>query len=718
MGTTVACGRCGASLLGSDGSCPGCGVGGGGAPTLELPVAPSGPQDPLEAQLVQATLGDYQILGRLGKGGMATVYLAHDLALDRKVALKVMSPDLQLDATMAERFKQEARTAAGLSHPHIIPIYAVRESGRLLYIAMKFVEGRSLHDILRESGPLPVSMVCGILAQVGNALAFAHRRGVVHRDVKPDNILIDADGQVVVTDFGIAKVATSHGLTLAGSTVGTPTYMSPEQCLGQETSSAADQYSLGIVAYELLTGRPPFVAESVVTVIWSHYHERPAPLIDGRADCPASLAAAVMRMLAKSPADRWPGIEDAMAAAGAVPLPSDAPALARLAALARSRSARDAPALRRAPTPASPIPLTQPRPTVAVATLAVSPMSCGLAAGETVQLTATVWDAQGHTVPGVAPQWTSGDPAVATVSPSGLVVGHSAGQAVIEATVAGSGAIAFATVFVVWRGARDSGGSAAPAAPVAALHFPLTAGTLTVGESYPLEVEATSADGAPVSGAKIHWESSDPAVAPVSEEGVVAALSAGATKITAAAGAGRATFSLTVTRVGVARFEIECEAHSLGVGDDLRLGASARDRFGDRLRGRMVCWESDDPAVATVTSLGTVLAVAPGRVEIRATCAGEVARLALEVTPAVVAGLRISAPRSTLAPGHIMRLEVVATNPRGRALAGLPSVWASSDPSVAAVSPEGIVTALRIGTARIAVTVSGKRVTVPITVLR
>ncbi|HSB54437.1 MAG TPA: serine/threonine-protein kinase, partial [Gemmatimonadales bacterium] len=190
-------------------------------------------------RLREATLGEYEILGELGRGGMAAVYLAHEVALDRKVAIKVMSPALVSGEGMIERFKREARTAASLSHPHIIPVYAVRESDHLLYFVMKFIAGRPLDGVLKELGPLPIPMIQMILQQVGGAFGYAHRRGIVHRDIKPANIMIDEEGWAVVTDFGIAKVSQAEGLTMTGMTVGTPTYMSPEQCMAQEVTGAS-----------------------------------------------------------------------------------------------------------------------------------------------------------------------------------------------------------------------------------------------------------------------------------------------------------------------------------------------------------------------------------------------------------------------------------------------------------------------------------------------
>src|SRR5437879_2846984 len=280
------------------------------------------------------SLGEYEILGELGRGGMATVYLAQDIALDRKVAIKVMSPSLTEGEGMVERFKREARTAASLSHPNIIPIYAVRESEHIVFFVMKFVEGRPLDSIIKEVGPLPIPMVRPILQQVGGALAYAHRRGIIHRDIKPATIMVDTDGWAVVTDFGIAKVTEAKGLTMTGATVGTPSYMSPEQCAAKELSGASDQYSLGIVAYEMLAGKLPFVAESIMAIMYAHFNEPPPPISNARPDCPPELADALMRMLEKEPEKRYPDAEAAVAAIGGTPLSLDDPIRGEMKTLA------------------------------------------------------------------------------------------------------------------------------------------------------------------------------------------------------------------------------------------------------------------------------------------------------------------------------------------------------------------------------------------------
>jgi serine/threonine-protein kinase len=334
-----------------------------------LPVTDRGELEALRA----ATLGDYDIAGELGRGGMATVYLAHDIALDRKVAIKVMSPVLSLGDGV-ERFRREAKTAASLSHPNIIPIYAVRHSEHLLYFVMKYVEGRSLDSIIRELGPLPIPMVQAILGQTASAFGYAHRRGVIHRDIKPGNILIDDEGWAVVTDFGIAKVSEAEQLTGTGLSVGTPTYMSPEQVAAQAVTGASDQYSLGVVAYEMLTGKPPFHGGGMMAMMYAHVHQEPVPMETVRPDCPEGLRVAVMRMMAKDPAERWPSVEDVIAAIGSPTLTPDDPTRSQLIAIAKTGQRRAIGVT----TPKSPIPLLRtPLP------LAATPRTGGIATGTT-----------------------------------------------------------------------------------------------------------------------------------------------------------------------------------------------------------------------------------------------------------------------------------------------------------------------------------------------
>jgi serine/threonine protein kinase len=353
------CTRCGADISGAQGNVATAYV---NQPDLARATAP---ETALLDLLRQATLGDYDVQAELGRGGMAAVFLAHDIALDRKVAVKVMSPALLTGQGMAERFKREARTAASLSHPNIIPIYAVKQSAHLLFFVMKFIEGRSLDSVIKEIGPLPTPLVQAILHQVGDALGYAHRRGIIHRDVKPANIMVDTDGHTIVTDFGIAKVVEAKGLTMTGATVGTPAYMSPEQCAARDITGASDQYSLGIVAYEMLTGNPPFEAETLVGVLYAQCHTPPPPITDTRPDLPRPLAAAVMRMLEKDPGKRYSNVEEAVKALGGTPMDLDDPRREEMKLLARSGTAAEL--RKRVKTPASPLPLGRKPPATSAA---------------------------------------------------------------------------------------------------------------------------------------------------------------------------------------------------------------------------------------------------------------------------------------------------------------------------------------------------------------
>ncbi len=431
--------------------------------------------DALLQALRDATLGEYEVLGELGRGGMATVYLAHDIALDRKVAIKFMSPTLMAGEGMAERFKREARTAGQLSHPHIIPIYAVREHGELLYFVMKFIAGRSLDSIIREVGPLPIPMVQTILQQVGSALGYAHRRGVIHRDIKPANVMLDSDGWAVVTDFGIAKVSETQGLTVTGATVGTPSYMSPEQCAAKELTGASDQYSLGVVAYEMLSGKLPFVAESVMAVMYAHFNEPPPLVALSRPDCPPALAEAVMRMLEKEPAHRFPSMEAATAAAGAAPLAPDDPIRTQMITLAAKGESMQL--LERFSTPVSHpsvadrgIATTGGRPSIA--TLMIAPARVSLAAGDAVQLHTTAKSRRGQTIGSRPVSWASTNTDVARVAPNGLVTAVAPGIGTITVSSENTSATAVITVVAArGRGRRLAlvGGGVALAALAGAL---------------------------------------------------------------------------------------------------------------------------------------------------------------------------------------------------------------------------------------------------------
>ena len=252
--------------------------------------------------------GRYEVQRRIARGGMADVFLAKDLLLARPVAVKVLFPEFASDPAFVARFRREAQAAANLNHPNIVGVYDWGQEGGTYYIVMEFIDGRSLSEILRTQGTPPAKTAAGIVGDVAAALGFAHRNGVVHRDIKPGNIMITNAGHVKVADFGIARAMTaSHeeNLTQTGSVMGTATYFSPEQAQGHDVSGRSDLYSLGVVMYEMAHGKPPFVADSPIAVAYKHVQEAPEALRAQHPEIPADYEAITMRLLAKSPDDRY-----------------------------------------------------------------------------------------------------------------------------------------------------------------------------------------------------------------------------------------------------------------------------------------------------------------------------------------------------------------------------------------------------------------------------
>ncbi|MDX2184661.1 MAG: serine/threonine-protein kinase [Gemmatimonadaceae bacterium] len=373
--TTYACPKCGTGYTPGTRFCSSCGTdvsGGVGARAASEQGATAViERDEILPLLMEATLGEYDIYGLLGKGGMATVYLALDLALNRKVAIKVMSPQMLMGDDAIARFKREAQTAANLQHPNVIPIYAVKQTAKLVFFVMKYIEGRPLDAIIKEVGPLPTEMATTILSQVAGALQYAHKRGIVHRDIKPANIMIDEDGHAIVTDFGIAKVQEAKGLTMTGSTVGTPAYMSPEQYEGKNITGAADQYSLGVVAYEMLTGHTPFGGDSIMTIMKGHLLEAPPPITVERNDLPPSVADTVMKMLSKPIADRFEDMAAVIASMDARALPESHPVKSQLISIVKT-GIMQRPQMS---VPLSPMPVNKPTPRANPAVAEAAPVA-------------------------------------------------------------------------------------------------------------------------------------------------------------------------------------------------------------------------------------------------------------------------------------------------------------------------------------------------------
>jgi len=264
----------------------------------------------LAARLADSLKDEYTVEGEIGRGGMGVVYVARDLKLKRRVAIKVLPPELAYRSEIRARFTREAQTSARLSHPHIVPIHAVGEADGLVYFVMGFVDGEPLGARLKRRGKLPIEEVRRIMKETSDALGMAHTMGIIHRDIKPDNILLDGTRRrVMVTDFGIAKALSDVGsgtLTGTGVAIGTPTYMSPEQAAGErEIDARSDLYSLGVVAYEMLLGQVPFRAPTVPGILMKQITEPPPDVMVGRPECPEELAATILRCLEKDPENRW-----------------------------------------------------------------------------------------------------------------------------------------------------------------------------------------------------------------------------------------------------------------------------------------------------------------------------------------------------------------------------------------------------------------------------
>jgi len=308
-GSTMECLKCHTPLPDGSKFCFawGADVTGGGGGT----GASTGATEGLMQRLQRLVEGKYEVKRMVGKGGMGAVFLAHDLTLEREVAIKVLPPDISMDAQVLKRFQQEAKTAAKLDHTNIIPIYRVESEGGLNYFVMKYIAGTSLEDVLEQKQPLTIDYIQRVLWEAACALGHAHQRGVVHRDVKPANIMFDHDGRVMLTDFGISKaLQAASAFTGTGMIIGTPHYMAPEQAKGTTVDGRADQYSLAVVGYRMITGELPYTGDSVHTILYKHIFEEVPRVSVKRADTPEFLVAAMSRALSKESDQRFATMEE------------------------------------------------------------------------------------------------------------------------------------------------------------------------------------------------------------------------------------------------------------------------------------------------------------------------------------------------------------------------------------------------------------------------
>ena len=665
------CPHCGAQAEPGNVYCMQCGGAlPGGAPPEATIVARdesegASPWRAVLQRLELVTQGRFAIERELGEGGMAAVYLARDLSLQRKVAIKVLSPAMLMERGMVGRFKQEAVTIAALRHPNIVTVHGVEHHDQLHFFVLDCVEGGSLEQVLARYGPLPIPAAAAWLAQVAAAPEYAHRRNVIHRDVKPANILLDHDGNAIVTDFGIAKVAEKSGFTRTGTTMGTPTYMSPEQCLARPVGPASDQYSLGIMAYQMLTGQAPFQG-SALEVMRAHTDDVPAPVTAARPDCPPELAHVVARMLEKAPDARWPNLAEAMAACRTSPPGLGDPVWEHLAGLVRGDA--QLPTLGSPVTPATPLPgrppaaarlrrraplmgmgivavaavigtvlVTRgrdepgaPEPvvmTTTAASLDVAPVPEALVVGDEVRLTATLRDSAGVDLATPEAAWTSSDDAVASVA-DGLVRARGAGRATITAR---SGGLAASVAVEV--AARDDPNPSP--GRVATVRVTPAAVTLAVGDTRTLDVVALDAAGRPLAGRAARWTVRDDAVARVSPNGVVTARAAGSTEIVATIDGRRGSAGVTVAEAAeaVGSVTVAPDRLDLEAGRSATLAATVTGTRGSRL-DRSVTWQSANPAVASVSNDGRVTAVAAGVAIVSASVDGRTAQTAVTVRAA------------------------------------------------------------------------------------
>ena len=749
MATTISCLTCGDYVRPGDRFCSRCG---GELALSSHPTAlleneahvdddPDSPWAEVVHRLRRATLGEFEIGRELGRGGMAAVFLAHESSLDRKVAIKVMSPGLLMGDGMIDRFKREAITIAHLNHPNIVSCYSVRQAEGLHFFVMRYIRGRSLEQLIHEAGKLPLPIVRSILCQVGSALTYAHRSRVVHRDIKPANILIDEDGNAVVTDFGIAKVAELPGHTHTGALVGTPAYMSPEQCSGAEVSGASDQYSLGAVAYEMVAGVAPFTG-STLTVMQAQVEQTPPPIQDRCPDCPAELEAAILRMLAKDPAERFLSMAEAKAALGATPLMEDDPLLGELSRLAAAGSPE--------PLSGSPIPAARSSGSRSALvgqarSIVILPPPAELATGDGFALVALVRGERGLPLPGRTVDWS-------TDAPDVLHIDH--GRSVATALAPGSALLTASCDGIETRVPVLVPPMAQPSEldagdPAASIRISSPPKSVRAGDSFVLTATPLDSAGHPLPEPTVLWNTSDVRVAVVTAAGWVAALGRGHVVLTATRGGASASVNIDVAHAISTLRPSRPPAPPVEPGESAPPHRTSRRRRGSRFRRGMVRlaagaaavvasvwlfggmrdfrWGGGQPALAADTvRAGTdttrqaqpTEAIPPINQGAGASARtkSRPGRTALPQPPAL-ASLSI-APHGPVRSGDTVTLTAVAFDVRGEPIGDPRVTWRSSEPQLAAVdSATGKVRGQAPGTTLIMARSGGETATSELLVL-
>ena len=646
--------------------------------------------DPLLERLRMATAGTYDIAGVLGRGGMAVVFVGEDMRLRRTVAIKVMEPHLGALPGMAERFLEEARTLAHLQHPNIITVHDVQQAKGLSFFVMALIEGGGVDQLCRRDEPFPIDEARWILLQASSALAYAHSERIIHRDVKPANILVNIKGDAVLTDFGIAKVSDGGGLTKSGTQIGTPVYMSPEQFSEIPIGPASDQYALGVTAYEMLTGKPPFTGD-LYTIIAAHGVKPPVPIRQLRPDCPAYLANAVMRMLEKRPDDRWPSLDDLREVFGANMPSNGGDARKQLATIAREmhRARREDVKALTAEAPQSPVPTNSNRQITKARTVnhsvTVWPPAATIYVGGTLDLRASVTTDAGDTLTDAVVVWSSSHPEFVEVDATGRLRGIAHGTSIIRATVDGVSAEANIT---------------SDLAPVARLAVSQRELTLLVGDIVRPTVSAIDVTGATRTDVSLAWISRGPTVAHLDAPGIVRALNPGLAVIEVSFGNVRQTIEITVVRRPVTKLQIRPVKLFVELGATLPLVADAFDDRGDAVKVTQLKWRSSAPSIIHVDSAGKALAIGEGSARITAEVDEITDAIELTAIESPVASLTFAMATAVLEVGDEEVLQLIVTDTTGgrRSMDGV-RIWSGAPDILALDMTRMVVTALSPGTA-------------------
>jgi serine/threonine protein kinase len=690
----------------------------------------------LERMLRAETGGEFEIDRLLGKGGMALVYLATEVHLDRKIAIKVLPPELTFGHGV-ERFKREAKTAAALDHPHIIPIHRIASGGKLFWYTMKYVEGRSLEDYLKEHKRLSLEQTIEILTPVADALAYAHENQVIHRDIKPANVMLDERNRVTVADFGIAKALTEATLTASGSVIGTPYYMSPEQGMGKVVSGASDQYSVAVMAYRMLSGQVPFDGESAIDILHKHCKEPPPPLKVLTPNLPRFVYAAIDKALSKNPDDRFSSVTafvkglkqlspEISAEMETVAMDTDPSIQEEISTKVIGIRDEDLSQQKEKTTPERVATgettgeSTKKTQLLVLIPTAIVMIGAGVIGG--------VWlsNRQGGTDPEAALESVDAGAEVAaetTANEQPLVTPPSEPT---TGTVTVTGLPRAGTITV--NGERQADTT-----------FALAPGTYTIGLSAPnrqeVETPLTITAGAqiavPFFAAPAEVTTGTVSVTDLPTGGEITvdgrrqressfALERGShtirltapgyhaieREISVTAGTG-----LTVQFTGlplVAAVSLTPTRPEVTVGDELTVRARPTDASGNALGGRSVRWSSRNSSIATVTQGGVVRGVAAGTATIVATVEDQTASVTVSVIAVAVATVNVTPANSAVFEGETLRLDVSVVDAAGNPMSGQAITWRSSDPAIATVSPSGVVTGVRAGSARVSAQAGGQ----------